>query len=146
VFVCTFTFHPNINAKDLFVLVENLRLYVESEDIQVASNGGVYLPTGNEKVQTPLHLGRRFFDSSPFNTGGPGYTLNRAALKSFVTKTSHTLLMRKTSAEDLMMSTSLRKISHLEPYDTRDENGAQRYHHFSVRTRDLTCASIQIYS
>jgi hypothetical protein len=55
-------------------------------------------------------------------------------------------MMDRLSAEGLMISTSLRKIFHLEPYDTRDENGAQRHHHFSVHTRDLTCASIHICS
>jgi hypothetical protein len=41
--------------------VENLRYYLESEEIRTAANGGVFLPDGNESnKQTPLLLGRRF--------------------------------------------------------------------------------------
>ena len=40
--------------------MENLRLYLESEEIQLASNGGHTLPDGSEDSQTPLFLGRRF--------------------------------------------------------------------------------------
>ncbi len=37
-----------------------LRLYLESEEIQLAANGGEVLPTGKETDQLPLFLGRRF--------------------------------------------------------------------------------------
>jgi len=50
----------HIGGDDLYVIVENLRLYLESEEIQTAQNGGIYLPLGNETTQTPLFMGRRF--------------------------------------------------------------------------------------
>ena len=78
----------HMGGDDMYVLVENLRLYLESDEIQVAANGGKYLPFGNESTQTPLYLGRRFaFDgkmSRIYNSGGPGYTINKAALKLLV--------------------------------------------------------------
>ena len=61
----------------MFMLVENLRYYVESEEIKTASNGGIYLPEGNETMQTPLLLGRRFAYQGDmndiFDSGGSGY-------------------------------------------------------------------------
>ena len=37
----------------MYVVVENLRLYLESEEIQSASNGG------SDNMQMPLYLGDR---------------------------------------------------------------------------------------
>lgn len=53
----------HIGGDDLYILVENLRLYLESEEIQLASNGGRYLPDGSEDTQTPLFMGRRFAEN-----------------------------------------------------------------------------------
>lgn len=53
----------HIGGDDLYLIVENLRLYLESEEIQLASNGGRYLPDGTEDTQTPLFLGRRFAEN-----------------------------------------------------------------------------------
>ncbi len=50
----------HIGGDDVFLIVENLRLYLESEEIRTAANGGVYLPHGNETRQVPLYLGCRF--------------------------------------------------------------------------------------
>ena len=66
---------------DVYLLVENMRQYLESEEIRLASNGGVYLPADNEEYQTPLFLGRRFKNGGDekqiFNSGGSGYTMNK---------------------------------------------------------------------
>jgi glycoprotein-N-acetylgalactosamine 3-beta-galactosyltransferase len=65
----------------LYLIVENLRLYLESEEIKLASNGGHYLPNGSEDTQTPLFLGRRFAEGGNrdtiFISGGSGYTMNK---------------------------------------------------------------------
>ncbi|KAL3917680.1 MAG: hypothetical protein SGILL_004598, partial [Bacillariaceae sp.] len=80
----------HIGGDDLFLLVENLRYYVESEEIKTAANGGVYFPDGTETTQTPLLLGRRFAYMGDlneiFDSGGSGYTMNKAALKLLVTE------------------------------------------------------------
>lgn len=71
----------HIGGDDLYLIVENLRLYLESEEIQLASNGGQYLPDGSEDTQTPLFLGRRFAEGGDrdrmFISGGSGYTMNK---------------------------------------------------------------------
>lgn len=117
-------------------MVENLRLYLESEEIQLLANGGTYLPSGEEKTQYPLALGLPFDESGlpnlRFNTGGCGYTLNKAALKALVTKTSRRHARTKSSAEDVFVSRSLKYTTRYVPIDTADENGHQRYHHFKV--------------
>lgn len=68
--------------------MENLRYYLESEEIRTAANGGIYLPDGTETMQTPLLLGRRFAYQGHmdeiFDSGGSGYTMNKAALKLLV--------------------------------------------------------------
>ena len=122
-------------------MVENLRLYLESQEVQLLSSGGLYLPTGHEKTQFPLSLGRAFRDGKKwFNTGGPGYTLNKAALKILVTKANSAYLKRKTSAEDLELSEILQKLTNLSPIDTSDELGQERYHHFQVSATQNKCS------
>lgn len=80
----------HIGGDDLFLLIENLKLYLESEEIKTAANGGVFLPDGTKTTQTPLLLGRRFAYMGDlndiFDSGGSGYTMNKAALKLLVTE------------------------------------------------------------
>jgi glycoprotein-N-acetylgalactosamine 3-beta-galactosyltransferase len=80
----------HIGGDDLFLIIENLRFYLESEEIKTAANGGEYLPDGTETAQTPLLLGRRFAYMGDlndiFDSGGSGYTMNKAALKLLVTE------------------------------------------------------------
>jgi glycoprotein-N-acetylgalactosamine 3-beta-galactosyltransferase len=80
----------HIGGDDLVLILENLRCYVESEEIKTAAKGGVFLPDGTETTQTPLLLGRRFAYMGDlndiFDSGGSGYTMNKAALKLLVTE------------------------------------------------------------
>ena len=123
----------HIGGDDLYLLVENLRLFVESEEVQLLSNGGTYLPNGNEKYQFPISLGLRFTQGRDiFNTGGSGYTMNKAALKTLVTKANSKDLSKASSAEDLYLSRVLKRAAHLVPIDTCDEYNDPRYHHFNV--------------
>ena len=119
----------------MYLLVENLRLYLESPEIQALSNGGQGEYQHIPKQQFPLSLGLPFSDDGGkigFNTGGPGYTLNKAALKHLVTGSPAKDLRKKTSAEDVMISRLLGAIAYIDPIDTRDEYGDQRYHHLKV--------------
>jgi len=115
---------------DVFLVMENLRLYLESEEIQTASNGGLYLPNGDEILQTPLFLGRRFAQDGDrdriFNSGGSGYTLNKAALKALILAMPNCMPHLHTFSEDVLVARCLRKSGVL-PYDTKDETGAERY-------------------
>ena len=121
----------HIGGDDLYLLVENLRLYLESEEIQVAQNGGIYLPNGDEKEQTPLFLGRRFSYMGDmndiFNSGGSGYTINKAALKSMVVKGLPLYFPHAhTFSEDTMTAKIFKKFGVL-PYETKDDEGSERY-------------------
>lgn len=133
----------HIGGDDLYLLVENLRLYLESEEIQVAQNGGIYLPNGDEKEQTPLFLGRRFSYMGDmndiFNSGGSGYTVNKAALKTMVVKGFPEYFPHAhTFSEDTMTAKIFKKFGVL-PYETKDEEGSERYmpfmpgHHLDYR-------------
>lgn len=126
----------HIGGDDLYLIVENLRLYLESEEIQTAQNGGIFLPNGDENVQTPLFLGRRFAYMGDmndiFNSGGSGYTMNKAALKTLVVKGFPNYFPHAhTFSEDTMAARVFRKFG-VFPYDTKDENGSERYMPFMV--------------
>jgi hypothetical protein len=125
----------HIGGDDMYVLVENLRLYLESDEIKMASNGGETLPVGIQSFQTPLYLGRRFaYDgkmSRIYNSGGPGYTLNKAALKLLVNDGWGAAAERETYAEDLFLAAAFRENGVLA-YDTKDDSGAERYMHYPV--------------
>ena len=122
----------HIGGDDLYLIVENLRLYLESEEIRTASNGGIYLPDGSETSQIPLFLGRRFAYMGDMNdifiSGGSGYTLNRAALKLLVTEGLPSFMPhRRTFSEDTMIARMFRKKFEVYPYPTQDEFGGERY-------------------
>ena len=133
----------HIGGDDLYVLVENLRLYLESEEIRTAANGGVYLPDGSETSQTPLFLGRRFAYQGDMNdifiSGGSGYTMNKAALKALVTEGLPNVFPHAhTFSEDTMIARMFRKRFGVVPYETKDEAGGERY---MVRSQSLVAQS-----
>jgi hypothetical protein len=144
----------HLGGDDMWLLVENLRMYLESDEIRAAANGGFSdtLPLGvqsgnNNSIwvqpdQVPLYLGSRLaFRSNTrtlYNTGGPGYTLNKAALKLLVTEglpVMHSQL--RTSAEDLRVAEVFRRFRVL-PYPTHDRDGGERYHHFTPGLHQLS--------
>lgn len=136
----------HIGGDDLYLIVENLKLYLESEEIKTAANGGIYLPDGDQKVQTPLFLGRRFAYMGDmneiFNSGGSGYTLNKAALKTLVVYGFPKYFPNlRTFSEDTMVARVLRNFG-VFPYETKDEAGGERYmpfmpgHHYGYRLPD----------
>ena len=125
----------HIGGDDLYLIVENLRLYLESEEVQLASNGGQYLPNGSEETQTPLFLGRRFAEGGSmdriFISGGSGYTMNKATLKTLVVDGLPKCRPHMhTFSEDVMVANCLRQRNIL-PYDTKDEAGGERYMPFA---------------
>ena len=114
-------------------------MYLESDEIITAQNGGVYLPNGDETEQTPLFLGRRFAYQGDmddiFNSGGSGYTLNKAALKYLVVRGFPTTMPHAhTFSEDTMVARVLKKQG-IFPYDTKDDAGGERYMPFMVSLR-----------
>ena len=72
-----------------------------------------------------------------FISGGSGYTMNKASLKLLVTEGFPNYWPHAhTFSEDTMVAKLLRKFD-VFPYDTKDENGGERYmpfmpgHHYS---------------
>lgn len=133
----------HIGGDDLYLIVENLRYYLESEEIKAAGNGGVFLPDGTETEQTPLFLGRRFAYlgdmNEIFNSGGSGYTINKAALKRLVVDGFQNYFQHMhTFSEDTMVARTFRQYN-VYPYETKDESGGERYmpfmpgHHYGYR-------------
>jgi len=134
----------HIGGDDLYLIVENLRLYLESDEIQAAQNGGIYLPSEEPLThQTPLFLGRRFAYMGDmddiFLSGGSGYTMNKAALKTLVVDGFPKYFPHMhTFSEDTMTARIFRKFN-IFPYETKDNAGSERYnpfqpgHHWSYR-------------
>lgn len=68
--------------------------------------------------------------SDIYAAGGPGYTLNKAALKALVVDGLPYYHVKKYwFAEDAMVGRTFRELG-IYPFDTTDETGADRYHHF----------------
>merc|ERR1712159_830999 len=108
---------------DTYLIVENLRRFLREPRVAC--------PTALGK---PLFMGRRFKRNNNtrdlFNTGGPGYVVNKLALK---------VLGQRLSAgcgqndhgwhEDVIVSECFRRDGVL-PMDTRDEYGRELFHPF----------------
>ena len=125
----------HIGGDDVYLIVENLRYYLESEEIFLASHGG-WFPAGNQQqtvtnMQTPLYLGKRHRRVGNrhefFNSGGSGYTLNQAALKALVLQgLPHWYVNVTSSAEDVYIARTFRELG-IYPYETKDAYGGERY-------------------
>merc|ERR1740123_743310 len=71
-------------------------------------------------------------DRRIFNSGGSGYSMNRAALKALVVDAFPTCMPHlKTFAEDVMVAQCFRNKLNVFPYDTKDEEGSERYMPFT---------------
>lgn len=115
----------HVGGDDMFVITENMRAFLTSPEIECASPDG----------KKPLYLGLRFAESNNMNqvwaTGGPGYTLNKAALKLLIVEIlpkidfAHEVV----SVEDMHIARAFRQWG-VYPLDTRDKFGSQRYVHW----------------
>jgi len=133
----------HIGGDDLYLIVEHLQQYLESDEIRTAAHGGIYLPEDDELEhqtnattwQVPLFLGARHWRAGNradvYNDGGAGYTLNKAALKLLVVYGLPNYFVDTTiSEEDVMVARVFRQFG-VYPYPTKDETGAERYNVFS---------------
>ena len=116
----------HLGGDDMLLVVPNLKHYLASEEIQVAQYW-------NETHQTPMFLGLLLARGGDlkqrFVSGGPGYTLNRAALKLLVTEGFKTPGLRA-AGEDFFIS-QLFKGQNVWPYPTMNAQYQPRYHHFT---------------
>ena len=110
-------------SQDLFLIIENLKYYLESDEIQSITD------------DVELFMGRRFAymgnENKIFNSGGSGYTINKRGLKML----AKNLFERNdrvcgphahTFAEDVMIADCFR-ANNVFAHDTRDEFGSERY-------------------
>ena len=105
-------------GEDLYVLPQNLRDFL----------------TGKDPSQPQL-LGRRFRDygRNLFNSGGAGYVLSRGALAAFAEHKDDAVCSPslKTPTEDVQIAKCLKNTVGIEPEDTRDSEGRERFHPFA---------------
>lgn len=108
----------HLGGDDMYVLVGNLRLFLCRVEEQLQKQG-------KRPEDQPIMLGA-LAKSWKQITGGPGYTLSRAALKKFGPQCYG---MVRTPAEDVMMSRCMQDKS-VPIWDSRDQlTGEQQYHH-----------------
>jgi glycoprotein-N-acetylgalactosamine 3-beta-galactosyltransferase len=108
----------HLGGDDMYVMVENLKHFLSQVQASTPPN-------------TPLYLGQ--WVSQPGGTymvsGGPGYTLNAAAIKRLVEEAlPECHATREAPYEDRLLSTCLGALN-VTGSDTRDvETGEQQYH------------------
>ncbi len=108
----------------MFYIIENLKHYLGSDEIQSKNANG-----------DGLFLGRRFIPPGQevFNSGGAGYVINKKSLQVL----GENLDSPKCFAhqvgfwEDVNIANCLRKSANIVPYDTRDDLERQRFHPFT---------------
>ena len=131
-----------LGGDDMYVVVENLRLYLDSKHVQHITQNG----------RKPVYLGREFRLNQymTFNMGGSGYILNAAALYLL----NHMLDIPEclphviTSIEDVMVAQCFR-LAGVVPMDTSDEDDLIDINNFhditmnpSIRTDTITDTNV----
>jgi len=115
-----------LGGDDAFMIVENLRFYLWNLTESI----------GKERVQNePLYLGHRIYKSMDdlakdyyYLGGGPGYILNRYAVKELVTKGFPTCFTHtQASFEDRMIANCLRSLD-IRGNHSVDEENRQIFH------------------
>lgn len=107
----------HLGGDDMYVIVDNLRWFLRSLESQ-------------RKPDDPLFVGQWVKQKrGPAVTGGPGYTLSRAALARYVSSSLHSCWNHvKASYEDRLMSLCMHNLG-IYPADSRDPaTGEQLYH------------------
>jgi hypothetical protein len=103
---------------DTFIIMENLHNYLLSLE---SATGG--------RDSRPLYIGSPFSGHySHYNTGGPGYLLNRDALRRLVEDGLPYYFAADFGGEDVLMGTIM-TILHIHIVDTSDAANRQRFFH-----------------
>ena len=130
----------------MYVLVENLRLFLHKRQNEQQVGLGIASETSRDgnpsspNTQPPLFMGQ--WVAQPLNSelplpsnhtymvsGGPGYTLNAAAVKRFVEDALPSCHVNdRVAYEDKLISSCFRQLG-IVGHDTREEiSGEQQYH------------------
>jgi hypothetical protein len=103
---------------DTFIIMENLRNYLLSLE---SATGG--------RNSRPLYIGSPFsLHEAQYNTGGPGYLLNRDALRRLVEDGLPYYFASDFGGEDVLMGTIMATL-HIHMVDTSDAANRQRFFH-----------------
>ncbi|CAB1119605.1 unnamed protein product [Ectocarpus sp. CCAP 1310/34] len=122
-----------LGGDDLFLIAENLRKYLLSDEVKSAG-GGI-----NNGGTNPMYLGRRLRvfgeDHRMYNNGRASYVLNQASVGLLASHLDDDDCQphRKTPWEDLLVSMCLKKNG-VSAFDTRDTLGRERFHPFTPAT------------
>lgn len=113
-----------MGGDDMFYIIENLRNYLDSDEIHQAQEKG-----------KGLFIGRRFFPPGQvvFNSGGAGYLLDKKALIVLRDNidTPKCYPHQEGFWEDVNIANCLKKGGDIVPYDTRDSQKRERFHPFT---------------
>ncbi|CAM9386478.1 unnamed protein product, partial [Ectocarpus fasciculatus] len=113
-----------LGGDDMWFVVENLRAYLGSAEIQAEAAAG-----------KGLYIGRRFFPpkQNVFNSGGAGAILDKVALKVLTEHIDNPPCRPHQVGfwEDVNVAFCLAETGKILPYDTRDEFGRERFHPFT---------------
>ena len=120
----------HFSGDDTFLIVENLREFLSSHEVQNYEN----IPGNLFYAGFPIWYGG-LPEKERYNGGGSGYTLSKRALKAFVEgplQVGFTDLI--TADEDRRVGMLFRDYLNVSAsdVDTRDDIGAHRYHQFGV--------------
>lgn len=132
----------HISGDDSYLVLENMRNYFRGEQVSSLLKGHIddlsklfysstkrweYIQKGQRR---PLLFGAPHpFRNRLFPSGGPGYTLNREAVRCLLTKggpMETVLIENEDPREDVFIASLLERIG-VVVSDTRDETGAFRY-------------------
>ena len=114
-----------LGGDDMFYIMENLRYYLGSEEIQLL-----------QESRNGMFIGRRFFPPGQkvFNSGGAGYLLDKKSLIALlgnIDTNPKCWIHQKGFWEDVNVANCLRVSAGIEPYDTRDPLKRERFHPFT---------------
>ncbi|CAN0045847.1 unnamed protein product [Ectocarpus sp. 4 AP-2014] len=119
-----------LGGDDIFLIVENLRKYLLSDDIKKAAGGF------KDGGSVPMYLGRRFRPKGNndriFNSGGAAYLLNQKSVRLLASHLDDPSCNphQKCSWEDVNVAACLRQHG-VVAHDTRDGLGRERFHPFT---------------
>jgi hypothetical protein len=112
---------------DIFLVVENLLAYLESDNLTAAIGG-------NYTYDTPVLIGGLMNGRRPFRIfvfGGSGYVMNRAGLDMFANQVYPAChASDRSSMEDVLITECMRKFNAKIP-NTADAKGRNRFARFS---------------
>ncbi len=114
-----------LGGDDMYVIMENLYEYLDSDEIR-----------STQRLKPGMYLGLSFTNPSnvTYNSGGPGYLLDRKALEVLIQswKQNECNIFKKESAEDMMLGLCLRdnSIQQILPFNTSDRFNRHRFHLF----------------